>query len=43
MEANHPEVGADIKATKKISDENEEALKNAIAEFKETFVASEGR
>ena len=43
MEANHPEVGADIKATKKISDENEEALKNAIAAFKETFVASEGR
>ncbi len=43
MEANHPEVGADIKATKKISDENEEALKNAIAEFKETFVASEAR
>ena len=43
MEANHPEVGADIKATKKISDENEEALRNAIAEFKETFVASEGR
>lgn len=43
MDANHPEVGADIKATKKISDENEEALKNAIAEFKETFVASEAR
>ena len=43
MEANHPEIGADIKATKKISDENEAALKNAIAEFKETFVASEGR
>ena len=43
MEANHPEVGADIKATKKISDENEEALKNAIAEFKETFVAGEAR
>ena len=43
MEANHPEVGADIKATKKISDENEEALKNAIAAFKETFVASEAR
>lgn len=43
MEANHPEVGTDIKATKKISDENEEALKNAIAEFKETFVASEAR
>ena len=43
MEANHPEVGADIKATKKISDENEEALKNAIAEFKETFVAGKAR
>lgn len=43
MESNHPEVGADIKNTKKISDENEAALKNAIAEFKETFVASEAR
>ena len=43
MDANHPEIGADIKATKKISDENEEALKNAIAEFKETFVAGEAR
>ncbi|MBQ9764183.1 MAG: F0F1 ATP synthase subunit alpha [Phascolarctobacterium sp.] len=43
MEANHPEVGADIKTSKKISDENEAALKNAIAEFKETFVASEAR
>ena len=43
MEANHPEIGADIKTSKKISDENEEALKNAIAEFKETFVASEAR
>ena len=42
MEANHPEVGADILKTKKITDENEEALKKAIAEFKETFV-SEGR
>lgn len=43
MEANHPEIGADIRNSKKISDENEEALKNAIAEFKETFVASEAR
>ncbi len=43
MESNHPEIGADIRATKKISDETEEALKNAIAEFKETFVASEAR
>ncbi|MDO4179383.1 MAG: F0F1 ATP synthase subunit alpha [Phascolarctobacterium sp.] len=37
MEANHPEVGADILATKKLTDENEAALKKAIAEFKETF------
>ena len=43
MEANHPEVGADIRSTKKITDENEEALKKAITEFKETFVASEAR
>lgn len=43
MEANHPEIGADILNTKKITDENEEALKKAIAEFKETFVSSEGR
>ena len=42
MEANHPEVGGDIIKTKKITDENEEALKKAIAEFKDTFV-SEGR
>ena len=43
MAANHPEVGADILSAKKITDENEEALKKAIAEFKETFVSSEGR
>lgn len=43
MEANHPEIGADILNTKKITDENEEALKKAIAEFKDTFVSSEGR
>ena len=42
MDATHPEVGADISATKKLTDENEAALKKAIAEFKETF-ASEGR
>ena len=42
MAATHPEVGADISATKKLTDENEAALKKAIAEFKETF-ASEGR
>lgn len=43
MDANHPEIGGDIRSSKKISDENEEALKKAIAEFKETFVASEAR
>lgn len=37
MDANHPEIGSDIAGTKKISDENEAALKKAIAEFKETF------
>ena len=42
MEANHPEVGGDIINTMNITDENEEALKKAIAEFKDTFV-SEGR
>ena len=35
MEANHPEVGGDIIKTKKITDENEEALKKAIAEIAE--------
>ncbi len=43
MEVNHPEVGADIRNTKKITDANEEALKKAITEFKETFVGSEVR
>lgn len=37
MGSNHPEVGADILANKKLTDENEAALKKAIAEFKETF------
>lgn len=37
MEANHPEIGADILKTKKVTDENEEALKKAIAEFKDVF------
>lgn len=43
MDASHPEIGSDIRGSKKITDENEEALKKAIAEFKETFVSSEGR
>ena len=37
MEANHPEIGADILSQKKLTDDNEAALKNAIAEFKDTF------
>ncbi len=43
MDTNHPEIGRDIANTKKISDENEVALKNAIAEFKETFSNTEAR
>ncbi len=43
MDANHPEIGGDIRSSKKISSENEAALKNAIAEFKETFAAGEAR
>ncbi len=37
MDANHPEVGADIVKTKKITDENEKALKEAITQFKDVF------
>lgn len=43
MDANHPEIGSSIRSEKKITDENEAALKKAIVEFKDTFVASEGR
>lgn len=43
MDANHPEIGNSIRTEKKITDENEVALKAAIVEFKDTFVASEGR
>ncbi|WP_455655522.1 F0F1 ATP synthase subunit alpha [Phascolarctobacterium sp.] len=43
MDANHPEIGNSIRSEKKITDENEAALKKAIVEFKDTFVASEGR
>ncbi|MDY6028813.1 MAG: F0F1 ATP synthase subunit alpha [Acidaminococcaceae bacterium] len=39
VSANHPEIGEDIVKTKKLTDENEEALKKAIAEFKDTFVS----
>ncbi|MCQ2362358.1 MAG: F0F1 ATP synthase subunit alpha, partial [Acidaminococcaceae bacterium] len=40
MDTNHPEVGADIVATKKLSDNNEAVLKQAIAEFKGSFVGA---
>ena len=40
METNHPEVGQDIVNTKKLSDANEAALKQAIAEFKGSFVGA---
>jgi F-type H+-transporting ATPase subunit alpha len=36
METNHPEIGKDIAATKDLSPETEEALKAAIAEFKQS-------
>jgi F-type H+-transporting ATPase subunit alpha len=35
METNHPEIGKDIASARDISPENEEALKKAIAEFKQ--------
>ncbi len=43
MDMNAPEVAKDIIANKKITDTNEEALKAALAEFKKTFVASDGK
>ena len=43
MDMNAPEVAKDIIANKKITDTNEEALKVALAEFKKTFVASNGK
>jgi len=36
MEMSHPEIGERIAKDKALSDETEEALKKAIAEFKET-------
>ena len=38
METSHPAVGDTIAKTKDLSDETEEALKNAIIEFKKSFV-----
>ena len=38
-----PEIGADIVKNKKITDANEEALKKVLADFKQTFVTSDGK
>jgi len=36
METNHPEIGKDIVTTKDLTVETEEALKAAIADFKQS-------
>lgn len=38
-----PEIGADIVKNKKITDANEAALKKVLADFKQTFVSSDGK
>jgi F-type H+-transporting ATPase subunit alpha len=38
-----PEIGADIVKNKKITDANEAALKKVLADFKQTFVTSDGK
>jgi F-type H+-transporting ATPase subunit alpha len=43
MASNNPEVAESIKTEKKITSENEEALKTAIKNFKQTFASSEAR
>ena len=43
MDAAYPQVGESIRTEKKITDEAEATLKKAIEQFKETFLASEGR
>ena len=43
MDNTAPEIGADIVKNKKITDANEEALKKALAAFKQTFVTSDGK
>lgn len=43
MDNTAPEIGADILKNKKITDANEEALKKALADFKQTFVTSDGK
>ncbi len=43
MENTAPEIGADIVKNKKITDATEEALKKELANFKQTFVTSDGK
>ena len=43
MDVAYSKVGESIRETKKITDETDAELQKAIAVFKETFVASEGR
>ncbi|MDD3395719.1 MAG: F0F1 ATP synthase subunit alpha [Acidaminococcaceae bacterium] len=43
MNANHPEIGEDIRKAKKITDTNEAALKEAINTFKDMFATTEAK
>lgn len=43
IDVNAPEIAQDIIAQKKLTDENEEALKKALSDFKQTFIASDGK
>ncbi|MER2139172.1 MAG: F0F1 ATP synthase subunit alpha, partial [Succiniclasticum sp.] len=43
MDNTAPEIGADIVKNKKITDATEEALKKALANFKQIFVTSDGK
>ncbi|MDY6084101.1 MAG: F0F1 ATP synthase subunit alpha [Dialister sp.] len=42
LHSTHPEIGEDIKKSKKLTEETEELLKKAIAEFKERYTATAG-
>ena len=40
LHSSHPEIGASIRETKKLTDENEAALRAAIDEFKTRYKAA---
>lgn len=40
LHSTHPEIGEDIRKEKKLTEETEERLKKAIAEFKERYIAA---